>query len=197
MGSTLTSMGGDAWKVLLGLFLAFGGMVLRAMKTVIIERAVRPSRSSRPWQAQYPVLTPTQTLVLQTPMVVAVSFLCALADPAGLKEPIIVLTGLLERPMLALGLIVNFAAAMVLQVLGLVIIRMLGATSMQLAGKFNIFIVMALSAAYTGEHIPMDEWAGALVILFAANMFTKAMKKHGSPSVEEVEAMHSKEGHAV
>jgi len=110
-------------------------------------------------------------------MVVVVSFLCAVADPAGLQEPFFALGGLFQQPMLALGILVNVVAANVLQILGLIIIRMLGATSMQLAGKFNIFIVMALSAAYTGEHIPMDEWAGAIVILISANMFTAATQQ--------------------
>mmetsp|Transcript_42064 Transcript_42064/g.94568 ORF Transcript_42064/g.94568 Transcript_42064/m.94568 type:complete len:408 (+) Transcript_42064:145-1368(+) len=182
MEATLESVQSDAGKSLFGMVLAFASLLLRALKTVIIERALRPHRSDKPSrhsmeETRTPVPTPTQTLVLQTPMVVIVSFLCAAADPAGLQEPFFALGGLLDRPLLALGILVNVVAANILQIVGLIIIRMLGATSMQLAGKFNIFIVMALSAAYTGEHIPMDEWGGAVVILISANMFTSATQQ--------------------
>eukprot|EP00929_Paragymnodinium_shiwhaense_P106295 TRINITY_DN71574_c0_g1_i1.p1 TRINITY_DN71574_c0_g1~~TRINITY_DN71574_c0_g1_i1.p1 ORF type:complete len:400 (-),score=60.40 TRINITY_DN71574_c0_g1_i1:124-1323(-) len=166
----------------LGMVLSYSSLVLRALKAVVMERAVRQvdnGKSSKSGQQRggapaYPVLSAMQALVFQTPSVALIMLILAAMDPAGLVKPA---TSLLQGgegssgPLLMFGLALNIASANALNFVGLQVMKMIGATPMQVVGRCNVCVTMALSAAYVGEVITLEETLGAALVLTSAGLF--------------------------
>lgn len=185
--SVAETAGADAW--LLGVGLSFSSMLLRSLKTVVMERSLRRGAAlsssgggegSGAGQMPYPSLRPTQLVVVQTPGIALTLLLLAAIDPNGLQAPIATLWGSLSAPSdgndvpLVVGIAVNVVAAGCLNFVGSCVLQQLGATTMQIVGKCNTFVVMAFSAAYVGEAIAPAEVLGAGIVLVAAYLLANA-----------------------
>eukprot|EP00927_Polykrikos_kofoidii_P062615 TRINITY_DN57417_c0_g1_i1.p1 TRINITY_DN57417_c0_g1~~TRINITY_DN57417_c0_g1_i1.p1 ORF type:complete len:366 (+),score=48.64 TRINITY_DN57417_c0_g1_i1:131-1228(+) len=66
------------------------------------------------------------------------------------------------------------ASATWLNLAGMCIIKDLGASSMQIVGKMNTIVTIALSVALLGEHLPIAVVIGTVVVLFGVSIFEHA-----------------------
>lgn len=179
---------GSAW---FGITCSFVAMLLRAVKAVTVELAMRqPRKADNVTSLAFPSLSPVQLLMLQTPTIVVVLTVVAGMDQPGLQTPTYRLLQALsdsdDIPLLC-GLLLNLASANVLNLLGLFAIKMVGATATQICGKCNVFVIMALSAAYAGEQIPGEEIVGAILILGSASLYSASMRKTSMVPVAQAE----------
>lgn len=161
---------------MLGVALSSVAVLLRATKTVVCDRAMRVM-GSQSKSHYFPVLTPAQLVVLQTPAIILVLLVLAASEPDGLRIPFMILIQRMQGPdcvFLMSGIVLNIASANILNMAGMMTVKMLGATSYQICGKCNIFITLALSAAYGGESISLEESMGAVVVIASAGWFSHA-----------------------
>merc|ERR1719387_1755734 len=79
-------------------------------------------------------------------------------------------------------LVWSTASAVYLTVMGMVLVKMLGASAAQIAGKLNILVTVALSSAFLGEFISMFEVFGALTVLCGAAVFERSDPGRECPS---------------
>ncbi|CAL1169791.1 unnamed protein product [Cladocopium goreaui] len=62
------------------------------------------------------------------------------------------------------------------------LIKMLGATAAQIAGKVNILMTVAVSSSFMGERLTLPFMAGAAMVLLGASVFECAKE---STNVDE------------
>lgn len=169
---------GEAW---FGVFLSLSSMICRSLKNVLMERNMNGSGSNSEvggvFREPDPILNPGEMIVLQTPLVALVLLVMSCFTKAGVRGPIHQILYSDHSGFIAFGVFVNATSASLLNFAGMYILRSIGATSMQLVGKCNTFVVLAFSAAYFGEIVSLAEVAGAGIVLWALWLFATTQKK--------------------
>lgn len=182
-GAVSLTARGESSRHWVGVGFSLASMLLRSLKTVVLERSLRggvgegkrgDGAAAAAASLELPALHPWQMLVMQTPGTALVLLLVASVDPDGLRGPLRVLANTDgERAWLMyVGVLANVVAAGCLSCVGMLVLQRLGATAMQIVGKTNTFVVMAFSAAYGGETLAAGEIIGAALVLLSAYLFS-------------------------
>eukprot|EP00746_Dinoflagellata_sp_MGD_P013705 gnl/MRDRNA2_/MRDRNA2_129739_c0_seq1.p1 gnl/MRDRNA2_/MRDRNA2_129739_c0~~gnl/MRDRNA2_/MRDRNA2_129739_c0_seq1.p1 ORF type:complete len:175 (-),score=33.83 gnl/MRDRNA2_/MRDRNA2_129739_c0_seq1:8-532(-) len=143
-------------------------LIIRGAKTVLLDKLMNS------YGEEEKKLTPLGTWYFQGPLLA-----CFGISGTLLKEglqPWQALPTLLRGPLLY-TVFINISAAVALNVLAMYVIKMLGAPASQIAGKFNVLVVAALSCAFLGETLTLTQGGAALLILTGAAVFEKAQEK--------------------
>merc|ERR1719210_58868 len=75
--------------------------------------------------------------------------------------------------------------AFILNFMGGVVLRELGATLQQLIGKLNTLVIAAISMAFMGEHLSKNVLIGTFFVLAGVAIFEKGMHLAESKSEDE------------
>jgi len=188
--------GASARSKLQGLVLALGALCCRSVRVVLQDslmspaayRSVEgpPSASSLPSAGTGGLRDPGEALspgeksgaegageeicglhmlALQSPAVLVVSAMFAF-----LTESCSDATRALTVPIVRM-LVVTFAIAVCLNVVGACILKELGSTSMQIIGKLNTIVTTAVSMAFFHESLPVAVLCGSAVVLVGVAIF--------------------------
>merc|ERR1719335_495283 len=118
-------------------------------------------------------LTPLQSWFFQGPVLIVLGLAGTVvkeglapweALPAALSSFTVVL------------MMANIACAVMLNISVMYCIKMLGAPAAQIAGKLNVLVVAALSAALLGETLTLKQGLSTCFIIAGAGLFEKAQK---------------------
>lgn len=151
-----------------GLVLSILALMIRGAKTVLLDKLMNS------YGEEEKKLTPLGTWYFQGPLLA-----CFGISGTLLKEglqPWQALPTLLGSPVSYI-VPINIFAAVSLNVLAMYVIKMLGAPASQIAGKFNVLVVAALSCAFLGETLTLQQGGAAMLILTGATVFEKAQEK--------------------
>lgn len=169
-------------SLLLGLSFASASMLLRAVKVVLLDHLLDPAAyakrngSQEPKEAPPQPVSPLHVWALQAPpsFLVSATYCLSIERVPGAVEAITPTAG-----WLILG---TCASATVLNVVSMHIIKELGASGMQIVGKLNTVIIMAISAQFLGEQLPMMVGVGAGTVVLGVGIFERA--SHHSQSAK-------------
>lgn len=161
-GSTLS-------MALLGIGLGIGAMLARSWKAVLMDAQMNHYSKDE----NCPGLTPFEVVAFQSPLIfvfgLALQLTCE--GPAGFMQ----LGNLSNHG--AIMLFISASCAVFLTYTGMVIIKMIGASAAQIAGKLNILITVALSCAFLGEKMSYLEVVGAVIVVSGAAVFEKSQQQ--------------------
>lgn len=162
--------GGAFTLVLFGIGLGISAMLARSVRSVLIDCQMNEYAKD----THCPKLSPIEVAALLSPLVLFASMLTTLAIEGFHGYKALLVLGPYALRMLAL----STACALYLTIMGLVLIKMLGASAAQIAGKMNILVTAALSSAFLGEAISVLEIIGALAVLCGAAIFENSGSVH-------------------
>eukprot|EP00928_Gymnodinium_smaydae_P039473 TRINITY_DN26965_c0_g1_i3.p1 TRINITY_DN26965_c0_g1~~TRINITY_DN26965_c0_g1_i3.p1 ORF type:complete len:396 (+),score=34.65 TRINITY_DN26965_c0_g1_i3:83-1189(+) len=155
-----------------GIVLALVATLIRSGKVVSADLLLSPSSYDRPTAPdesnaliQPASLTPMEVWRMQAPLLLIISFTCTwrfenVSEAWAAVTPAIV----------SLTCLCCFTAC-VMNLLSLVVLKEVGATSMQLIGKLNVFITMVLAVVIMHEHISVWVAGGAVVLVCGIVLF--------------------------
>ncbi|CAE7489143.1 GONST5 [Symbiodinium necroappetens] len=140
-----------------GMSLGVGALFARSVRSVLMDCQMNEYAADK----ACPRLKPTQVVALASPAVFVLGF---------------ALTLILEgwKPYMELLLAFSTACAVYLSLMGMVLIKMLGAAAAQIAGKLNILVTVALSSAFLHERLSLGFIVGAAAVLAGAAIFEHA-----------------------
>lgn len=152
----------------LGICLSVAAMLARGCKTALQDKLMNDYGTAGEGQK----LSPLALWYFQGPLLISFGIPAALLFEGF--SPITNLPSILANPFLLLA---NIAGAMGVNIMGMCVIKMLGAPASQIAGKFNVLVVAALSCALLGEILTLSQGLAALLILGGAAIFEKSQEK--------------------
>lgn len=155
-----------------GLAFSTVAILFRSLKVVLQDMLLKPSA----YTSQLPTtqdnvkeqpLPPMQLLALQSPAGFFVSAIYSLAteSPSDAWNRL--------TPNTALMVLCTCVSASALNILGMRAIRELGASAMQVVGKLNTIVTVALSVAFLGERLPIGVIAGACLVVLGIAIFER------------------------
>ena len=171
-GASFIAIGeaGDPGKedslVLFGLLFCTMSVFLRAVKAVLQDQLLEPAayqsrvdleQGKGPNGSAPAALTPMHVWALTAPPCTLLAFAYALSTES-LTEAIHELTADPSEPTSskAFFVLISCLSATILNILGLMSVKQLGASSMQIVGKLNTIVLLALSMGFWGESMPKD-----------------------------------------
>jgi len=160
-----------------GLTFSVSAVLLRSLKVVLQDKLLNTASYHRnSAQIQDTPLSPMHVWALQAPPCTLISFCYAMMTESFLDA-----LGELSLPTVAM-ILCTCASASCLNILGMIVIKELGASSMQIVGKLNTIIVVALSVGFLGERLPSEVVAGTCVVLLGVATFEHA-QRHGKNGI--------------
>ena len=163
-GASFIAMGevGDPKEdslVLFGLFFCTMSVFLRAVKAVLQDQLLEPAAYQRVDLEQGtpngvkvstapPALSPMHVWALTAPPCTLLAFTYAVATES-LRSALHELTATS-----IFFVLISCLSATILNILGLMSVKQLGASSMQIVGKLNTIVLLALSMGFWGESMP-------------------------------------------
>ena len=161
-GASLIAMGevGDPTtndgQVMLGLLFCTMSVFLRAFKAVLQDQLLEPqayATAATDLEKQAPTavsLSPMHVWALTAPPCTLLAFIYALStEHLGSAYSELSLTS-------SSVVLLSCLSATVLNILGLMSVKQLGASSMQIVGKLNTIVLLALSMGFWGESMPQE-----------------------------------------
>lgn len=161
---------------LVGLALSVLAVLTRSVKVVLQDKLLQPRAYANDGQAAANAPSPMHVWALQAPPCFILAVFYAL-----LSESIATAWQRLTREVFALMLCTCLTATW-LNIMGMFLIRDLGASSMQIVGKLNTLITVSLSVAYFGEHLPAEVALGTCVVLCGVYIFERGEATHAPPA---------------
>eukprot|EP00435_Cladocopium_sp_Y103_P014564 s1367_g3.t1 len=162
----LTLEGQSASLALLGMMLGIGALFARSIRSVLMDCQMNRYASDE----DCPKLSPLKLVALTSPAVFFFGLVVTLAAE-GL-EPFFVMPQM--RPKAAAMLAVSAFCAVFLSIMGMFLIKMLGAAAAQIAGKMNILMTVAVSSSFMGERLTLPFVVGSAMVLLGASIFEQA-----------------------
>lgn len=162
--------GSNVQLFLRGILLCVLALICRGAKTVLLDKLMNKYGSEE--EEEEKKLTPLQLWYFQGPLLVSLGIAGTL-----LREGIAPLQELPAAFAMWYVLIPNIGSAVALNILAMYVIKMLGAPAAQIAGKFHVLVVVALSFALFGERVTIMQGVATLFILGGAFVFEKAQEK--------------------
>mmetsp|Transcript_58352 Transcript_58352/g.126173 ORF Transcript_58352/g.126173 Transcript_58352/m.126173 type:complete len:359 (+) Transcript_58352:119-1195(+) len=155
-----------------GLAFAIFAVLFRSAKVVLQDMLLAPADYTGESEPLKPLeaLHPMHVWALQAPPSLAFAALYTLATE-DVADAWLSLT-----PAIALLILCTCIASTALNVLGMYIIRDLGAGSMQIIGKLNTIITVAVSVSMLKEMIPTSVLGGTSVVLLGVAIFENSPK---------------------
>jgi len=149
-----------------GMILGVGALFARSIRSVLMDCQMNRYQSDE----ACPNLSPLQLIALTSPAV----FFFGLALTVALEglEPFYQLPFLHFEA--SVMLLVSSLCAVFLSIMGMCLIKMLGAAAAQIAGKVNILMTVAVSSSFLGEHLTLPFVVGAAMVLLGASFFERA-----------------------
>lgn len=160
--------GGSLISALLGIGLGVLAMLARCVRSVLMDRQMNKYSSDE----ACPRLSPLENVRLLSPLVFVLGLALALSVE-GITPYLELLT--LSRHARSM-LLLSAASAVFLTIMGMCVIKMLGASAAQIAGKLNVLGTAAFSSAFLGEHLTHLEILGAIVVICGAGLFEHAQR---------------------
>ncbi|CAE7697974.1 GONST5 [Symbiodinium sp. KB8] len=149
-----------------GMSLGVGALFARSVRSVLMDCQMNEYAADK----ACPRLKPTQVVALASPAVFVLGFALTLILEGW--KPYMELLSL--NTSAALLLAFSTACAVYLSLMGMVLIKMLGAAAAQIAGKLNILVTVALSSAFLHERLSLGFIVGAAAVLAGAAIFEHA-----------------------
>jgi len=149
-----------------GMSLGVGALFARSVRSVLMDCQMNEYAADK----ACPRLRPTQVVALASPAVFVLGFALTLILEGW--KPYMELLSL--NASTALLLAFSTACAVYLSLMGMVLIKMLGAAAAQIAGKLNILVTVALSSAFLHERLSLGFIVGAAAVLAGAAIFEHA-----------------------
>jgi len=165
----------------LGLALSMLAVLLRSMKVVLQDKLLAPSAYSDASIPEKP-LSPMHVWALQAPPCALVSSLYMIAT-----EDVFVAVSTMTPSCFRL-ILLSCVSASSLNIMGMFTIRNVGASSMQIIGKVNTLIIIAVSVAFFGEELQRLVLLGALLVLTGVGIFEWASSNQASHGVLPISA---------
>jgi len=166
-GTRLAMRHGEAYGIVLfGIGLGISAMLARSVRTVLIDCQMNVYAKD----ADCPKLSPIELAALLSPSIMCMGILNAVVVEGvdGFKQ----LLAPWHLSLYALSmLILSTTTAVYLTIMGLVLVKLLGASAAQIAGKLNILVTIALSSAFLGESLSALEILGGVIVLIGATIF--------------------------
>jgi len=153
---------------MLGIGLGVLAMIARSVRSVLMDCQMNKYSADE----GCPKLSPVELATFLSPLVFVFSFSLALRFEG--IDPYMQLRTMSTYALSMLAL--SAACAVFLTIMGLVVIKMLGASAAQIAGKLNVLITVALSSAFLGESLTGLEILGGAVVLCGAGLFERAQQ---------------------
>eukprot|EP00930_Biecheleria_cincta_P101348 TRINITY_DN92987_c0_g1_i1.p1 TRINITY_DN92987_c0_g1~~TRINITY_DN92987_c0_g1_i1.p1 ORF type:complete len:380 (+),score=58.37 TRINITY_DN92987_c0_g1_i1:72-1211(+) len=147
----------------IGITLAVGALLARSTRTVLLECQMTPF----PGDQDCPKLGPIEVVVMICPVMLFTACMISISLE-GLAPFQLLLT---LEPMTAAMFLLSIASALYLTFMGVHIVKMLGASAAQIAGKLNVLVTVALSSAFLGEEMTSQFIMGAVLVLAGAATF--------------------------
>jgi drug/metabolite transporter (DMT)-like permease len=164
--------------VIFGASLCFSALFLRSFKVVLQDRLMNnpvyrkpadevPLVVSAAQQQKQPLtsLSPMHVWALQAPILTVASIAYAVCTEsfAGAYAEL--------KPQMAMSLFLSCISATTLNMLGMVVIKELGPTLMQLIGKLNAIVIVATSVLVFGESLPRGVLIGGSIMMCGICMY--------------------------
>lgn len=182
-GASFIAIGeaGDPGKedslVLFGLLFCTMSVFLRAVKAVLQDQLLEPTAYASRVDleqgkggvngASPPSLSPMHVWALTAPPYTLLAFAYAVTTES--------LTSAFHELTTTsiFFVLISCLSATILNVLGLMSVKQLGASSMQIVGKLNTVVLLALSMGFWGESMPKEVLAGTLFVLLGVAIFER------------------------
>jgi len=159
----------------LGMSLGVGALFARSIRSVLMDCQMNQYRNDE----ACPQLSPTKLVALTSPAVFLFGLILTLVME-GL-EPFY------QMPFMsfeaAAMLAISAVCAVFLSIMGMYLIKMLGAAAAQIAGKVNILMTMAVSSSFMGERLTLPFVLGAAMVLLGASVFEGAKAELSNASI--------------
>eukprot|EP00435_Cladocopium_sp_Y103_P001380 s2109_g1.t1 len=159
----LSLEGQSSSLALLGMMMGIGALFARSTRTVLMDCQMNQYGSDE----DCPKLSPLHLVALTSPAVFFFGLVVTLAVE-GLN-PIFAMRHM--RPEAAAMLAASAFCAVFLSIMGMFLIKMLGAAAAQIAGKVNILMTVAVSSSFMGERLTLPYVAGSAMVLLGASIF--------------------------
>lgn len=168
-GLTPMSAGGTGLNLaFIGMALAVGALLARSTRTVLMDCQMNAYAGDQ----DCPRLEPVETVVMISPVALTSAYLVSVSF-----EGVTPFQRLLTlEPMTAAMLLLSIFSALYLTFMGMVLVKMLGASAAQIAGKLNVLVTVALSSAFLGEEMTSEFVVGATLVLAGAATFEFGQK---------------------
>lgn len=172
-----------------GLGLAFLSLTGRSAKIVVMDQVLSPMAYADEGEAREETIAPLHLYVLQFPLSLVLSFLWSLRT-----EDIHKAWAQLTMPIVWV-ILFTAANALVLNFVGLYVLKEFGATAQQIVGKLNTICIASLSVAFLGEQLPALVVAGSGLVLGGVAIFEKGTgdAESGSSSIGSSEGSDSEQ----
>lgn len=160
---------GDRTRII-GISLSLVAVFLRSAKVVFQDMLLNVSaylRSSEPDGVQS--LSAMHAWALQAPVMVLVSLAyatCTESHSEALAKA--------SEPRVAIALVMSAVFATMLNITGMIVIKQLGASLMQIIGKLNAVVIVPISFAFFGENFSLLTLAGGATVLLGIVIFERA-----------------------
>eukprot|EP00930_Biecheleria_cincta_P051516 TRINITY_DN36706_c0_g1_i1.p1 TRINITY_DN36706_c0_g1~~TRINITY_DN36706_c0_g1_i1.p1 ORF type:complete len:380 (-),score=56.19 TRINITY_DN36706_c0_g1_i1:80-1219(-) len=162
-----------AW---IGVSLSVGAMLARSTRTVLLDRQMNTYAGDQ----DCPRLQPAEVVTMVSPCVVVFGSILSLSvEGLGPFKRLPTL-----EPATAAMLVLSAASAVYLTFMGMVVVKMLGASAAQIAGKLNVLVTVALSSAFLGEEMTLQFVVGAALVLAGAATFEFGQKAAATRKAE-------------
>mmetsp|Transcript_86725 Transcript_86725/g.137592 ORF Transcript_86725/g.137592 Transcript_86725/m.137592 type:complete len:372 (+) Transcript_86725:77-1192(+) len=161
----LSVAGQSTSLALLGMMLGIGALFARSIRSVLMDCQMNQYESDE----DCPKLSPLQLVALTSPAVFCFGLVITLAVE-GL-EPFFAMPHM--RPTAAVLLAVSAFCAVFLSIMGMFLIKMLGAAAAQIAGKMNILLTVSVSSSFMGERLTLPFVVGSAMVLLGASIFAQ------------------------
>lgn len=172
-----------------GIIFSLAAVLTRSIKAVLQDRLLTPSAyvtqgPSKTYQQEVP-MEPMHAWALQAPpcaLMSVVYSLCSESLPAAVAAA--------KSPQILAMILTTCTSAVTLNILGMMTIKQLGATSMQIIGKLNIIVVIVFSVAFLHERLHAEAVLGTCFVLVGVATFEYAK---GRAQQQQVKARADKE----
>lgn len=156
--------------MLFGIAFSSAAILLRSLKVVLQDRLLAPSAYAGGFASDQP-LEAMHVWALQAPPCTIVCIVYALVaeSPSEFCRQL--------SPAIAKMIFGTCVSATALNLLGMYTIQNLGASTMQIVGKLNTIITMAISVSFLGETMAAVTFAGTALVIIGVAMFETAQAK--------------------
>lgn len=153
--------------MMIGIAFSSAAILLRSLKVVLQDRLLAPSAYAGGFANAQP-LEAMHVWALQAPpcAVICCVYAFVAESPSEFCRQL--------SPAIAKMIFGTCASATALNLLGMYIIQNLGASTMQIIGKLNTIITMAISVSFLGETMSAVTFAGTALVLIGVAMFETA-----------------------
>lgn len=159
-------------EVVYGLILAFLSLIARAGKIVVMDHVLSPLAYAEKGARTEEPIEPLHLYALEFPLSTLISVLWSLAT-----EDVFQATSTLTLPIFA-TIVFTMMNALVLNFVGLYVLKEFGASAQQIIGKLNTLCIASLSVAFLGETLPLAVLLGSCLVLAGVGIFEKG--EHGT-----------------